>query len=201
MLVRHHAKENRPAPAGRCVVEAAGLEPASASAPSARFYERSSRSSFACLDGPGRRREASPLCVPPVPRARARRVSPLADTGNRAVGRPDRWPLLFKQRQPSYRRRVLLLPAFYESPANSARLAGRRPLTSKPVAPVTHILTFWRGLSNGAASGGGALSWRAPSRARQYGGRSRAACRTASCGSRPRVRALCCLFCRRVSGG
>src|SRR5918994_3370625 len=126
MLVRHRAKENRPALAGRCVVEAAGLEPASASAPSARFYERSSRFSFACLDGPGRRREASPLIVPSVPRARTRRVSPLNDTGNRAVGRPDRWPLLFKQRQPILYRRVLLLPAFFESPANSAPLSGRR---------------------------------------------------------------------------
>lgn len=182
-------------------MEAAGLEPASASAPSARFYERSSRFSFAYLDGPGRRRGASPLCVPPVPWARARRVSPLADTGNRAVGRPDRWPLLFKQRQPIHCRRVLLLPAFYESPANSARLAGRRPLTSKPVAPVTHILTFWRGLSNGGASGGGAPSWHAPSRVRRSCGRSRAACRTASCGWRPRARALCCLSCRRASGG
>src|ERR671916_918736 len=50
------------------VVEAAGLEPASASAPSTRFYERSSRFRFACLGGPGRRREASPLGVPPEPR-------------------------------------------------------------------------------------------------------------------------------------
>ena len=39
-------------------VEAAGFEPASASAPSVRFYEHSSRFSFACCDGPGRRREA-----------------------------------------------------------------------------------------------------------------------------------------------
>jgi hypothetical protein len=101
MLVRHRARENRPTLAGRRVVEAAGLEPASASAPSARFYERSSRSSFACLDGPGRRRGASPLIVPPAPRARTRKVSPLADTGNRAVGRPDRWAPLFKQREPA----------------------------------------------------------------------------------------------------
>jgi hypothetical protein len=68
MLVRHRAREIRPTLAGRCVVEAAGIEPASASAPSARFYERSSRSSFAFLDGPGRRRGASPLGVPSVPR-------------------------------------------------------------------------------------------------------------------------------------
>src|SRR5918997_1693282 len=49
---------------GPQVVEAAGFEPASASAPSVRFYERSSRFSFAYLGGPGRRREASPLSVP-----------------------------------------------------------------------------------------------------------------------------------------
>jgi hypothetical protein len=72
-------------------VEAAGFEPASASAPSVRFYEHSFRFGFAFRDGPGRRREASPLGVPPAHRARTRRVSPLNDTGNRAVGRPDRW--------------------------------------------------------------------------------------------------------------
>jgi hypothetical protein len=54
--------------AGPRGVEAAGIEPASASAPSVRFYERSSRSSFACLRGPGRREEASPLSVPQEPR-------------------------------------------------------------------------------------------------------------------------------------
>jgi hypothetical protein len=31
------------------------------------------------------------LDVPSVLRARTPRVSPLDDTGNRAVGRPDRW--------------------------------------------------------------------------------------------------------------
>src|SRR5215208_6256399 len=72
-------------------VEAAGFEPASASAPSVRFYGHSSRFSFARCDGPGRRREASPLSVPSALRARTPRVSPLNDTGNRAVGRPDRW--------------------------------------------------------------------------------------------------------------
>ena len=41
-----------PAPA-LLVVEAAGVEPASASAPSVRFYERSSRFSFALLCEPG----------------------------------------------------------------------------------------------------------------------------------------------------
>ena len=50
------------------VVEAAGFEPASASAPSARFYERSSRFIFVSPDGPGRRRGTSPLTVPSVPR-------------------------------------------------------------------------------------------------------------------------------------
>src|SRR5688572_15096290 len=56
---------------------------------------------------------------------------------SRAVGRPDRCSLaVVRQReQPRQCWRVLLLPAFYESPANSARLAGRGPLTSKPVRP------------------------------------------------------------------
>ena len=49
-------------------MEAAGFEPASASAPSARFYERSSRFIFVSPDGPGRRRGTSPLTVPSVPR-------------------------------------------------------------------------------------------------------------------------------------
>jgi hypothetical protein len=68
LCLRRPAQEKtaRYGPGG--VVEAAGLEPASASAPSARFYERSTRSCFACLGGPGRRREASPLVVPPEPR-------------------------------------------------------------------------------------------------------------------------------------
>jgi len=57
-------------------VEAAGLEPASASAPSVRFYERSSRFRFALRDGPGRRREASPLSVPQKLRARTPEVEP-----------------------------------------------------------------------------------------------------------------------------
>ena len=70
-------------------VEAAGLEPASASAPSVRFYERSSRFSFASRDGPGRRRGASPLNVPPAHRARTRRVIPLNDTGSPGRGHPE----------------------------------------------------------------------------------------------------------------
>ena len=45
----------RPKKVGASLVEAAGFEPASASAPSARFYERSSRFSFAYLSRPGRR--------------------------------------------------------------------------------------------------------------------------------------------------
>ncbi len=57
-------------------VEAAGLEPASASALSVRFYERSSRFNFAFRDGPGRRREASPLSVPQKLRARTPEVEP-----------------------------------------------------------------------------------------------------------------------------
>jgi hypothetical protein len=69
-------------------VEAAGIEPASANAPSARLYERRSRFGFAFLDGPGRRRKASPLNVPYVPRARTRRVSPLNDTGEPGRGLP-----------------------------------------------------------------------------------------------------------------
>jgi hypothetical protein len=88
---RSRTKERPGTAPGLPVVEAAGFEPASASAPSVRFYEHSSRFSFACRDGPGRRREASPLCVPSELWARTRRVSPLDDTGNRAVGRPDRW--------------------------------------------------------------------------------------------------------------
>ena len=76
---------------GPRAVEAAGFEPASASALSVRFYERSSRFIFACLAEPGRRREASPLSVPRVPRARTREVSPLNDTGTRIVNYPDRW--------------------------------------------------------------------------------------------------------------
>src|SRR3712207_9466907 len=55
---------------------------------------------------------------------------------SRAVGHPDRCSLAaFRQRELTRRWRVLLLPAFYESPANSARLAGRGPLTAKPVRP------------------------------------------------------------------
>jgi hypothetical protein len=72
-------------------VEAAGFEPASANAPSVRFYERSFRFSFAYLGRPGRRREASPLSVPYESRARTRKVIPLNDTGTRVVGYPDRW--------------------------------------------------------------------------------------------------------------
>src|SRR5829696_8124601 len=55
-------------------------------------------------------------------------------------------PLLVKRREPIRYRRVLLLPAFYESPANSARLAGRGPLTSRPVRPHVMILPLCRGL-------------------------------------------------------
>ena len=61
---------------GAAIVEAAGLEPASASAPSVRFYERSSQFSFAVRDGPGRRRVASPLSVPQKLRARTPEVEP-----------------------------------------------------------------------------------------------------------------------------
>ena len=46
------------------VAEAAGVEPASANAPSVRFYEHSSRFSFALLCEPGHRGEASPLGFP-----------------------------------------------------------------------------------------------------------------------------------------
>ncbi len=55
--------------AGASIVEAAGIEPASASALPMRFYERSSRFSFASLDGSGHRRGASPLNVPSTPRS------------------------------------------------------------------------------------------------------------------------------------
>ena len=63
-------------PSGARSVEAAGLEPASASAPSVRFYERSSQFLFASRDGPGRRRGASPLNVPQKLRARTPEVEP-----------------------------------------------------------------------------------------------------------------------------
>src|SRR5918997_3097766 len=70
---------------------------------------------------------------------------------SRAVGRPDRWATLLKRRKPVPRHlwRVLLLPAFYESPANSARLAGRGPLTSKPVRPLDYAYsTILEGFCN-----------------------------------------------------
>ena len=131
-------------------VEAAGFEPASASAPSVRFYELSSRFSFACRDGPGRRREASPLNVPPVLRARAPRVSPLNDTGNRAVGRPDRWASLFRQRVPAqhYRWRVSFAAGVLRV---SSKLGSSHKTLTTPVeayAPpcVVNILPFWRGV-------------------------------------------------------
>ena len=136
-------------PRGPAVVEAAGLEPASASAPSVRFYEHSSRFSFACRDGPGRRREASPLNVPPAHRARTRRVSPLSDTGNRAVGRPDRWATLLKQRLPAqhYRWRVYFAAGVLR--VSSKLGSSHRTLTTPVEAcapPCTdHILPIWRG--------------------------------------------------------
>src|SRR5215204_2932221 len=36
----------------------------------------------------------------------------------------------------------LLLPAFYESPANSARLTGRWPLPSKPMRPLVRLIFY-----------------------------------------------------------
>ena len=71
----HEVKGKDPDQVGALLVEAAGLEPASASAPSVRLYERRSRFSFALLCEPGRRREASLLSVPQEPRARAQGVS------------------------------------------------------------------------------------------------------------------------------
>ena len=62
-------------------MEAAGFEPASANVLPKRLYERRSQFRFAHLDGPGHRREASPLDVPYESRARARKVSPLNETG------------------------------------------------------------------------------------------------------------------------
>ena len=73
----HEVKGKDPDQVGALLVEAAGLEPASASAPSVRLYERRSRFSFALLCEPGRRREASPLDVPQEPWARAQGVSSL----------------------------------------------------------------------------------------------------------------------------
>ena len=69
-------------------MEAAGFEPASANVLPKRLYERRFRFRFAYLDGPGRRREASPLSVPYESRARARKVSPLNETGVPSRGLP-----------------------------------------------------------------------------------------------------------------
>jgi hypothetical protein len=129
-------------------VEAAGFEPASASAPSVRFYEHSSRFSFTFRDGPGRRREASPLSVPSALRARTLGVSPLNDTGNRAVGRPDRWASLFKQRLPAQHlcRRVSCAAGVLRV---SSKLGSSHRTLTAPVeayAPpcTANILPFWR---------------------------------------------------------
>ena len=65
----------RPAPKDEPeIVEAAGIEPASANAPSVRLYERCSQFSFALPRELGRRGRASPLSVPYEPRARDRKV-------------------------------------------------------------------------------------------------------------------------------
>ncbi len=65
----------RPAPKDEPeTVEAAGIEPASANAPSVRLYERCSQFSFTLPRELGRRGRASPLSVPYEPRARDRKV-------------------------------------------------------------------------------------------------------------------------------
>jgi hypothetical protein len=131
-------------------VEAAGFEPASASAPSVRFYEHSFRFRFAFRDGPERRREASPLSVPSVHRARTLGVSPLNDTGNRAVGRPDRWASLFKQRVPDHHLCWRVSFAAGVLRVSSKLGSSHRTLTApvEAYAPpcVVNILPFWRGV-------------------------------------------------------
>ena len=111
-----------------------------------RFYEHSSRFSFACRDGPGRRREASPLSVPSALRARTLRVSPLNDTGNRAVGRPDRWARYLSSSQ----NRCVLACIFAAGVLRvSSKLGSSHRTLTTPVeayAPpcVVNILPFWR---------------------------------------------------------
>jgi hypothetical protein len=175
-------------------VEAAGIEPASANAPSARLYERRSRFGFAFLDGPGRRRKASPLNVPYVPRARTRRVSPLNDTGEPGRGLPG--PMGYLNLLSSQHHIIVGVYLFCRRftslqqtrlvslDADRSRRSRYAPLTSD-------ILPFWRGFSTAAwrATGACAPSWRALSRGWRSSWRSRGACRTASCGWLPRSRA------------
>ena len=186
-------KTARPGPGG--VVEAAGLEPASASASSVRFYERSSRFSFAYRDGPGRRREASPLNVPPAHRARTRGVIPLNDTGYPGRGPPGPMRRCYLSSDGS--QIIFGVCCFAGVLRVSSKLGSSRGTQTAHVEtgtpPLRCIFYHFGGVfqfaERGAASGGGAPSWRAPSRARRSCGRSRAACRTASCGWRRRARA------------
>jgi hypothetical protein len=134
-------------------VEAAGIEPASANAPSARLYERRSRFGFAFLDGPGRRRKASPLNVPYVPRARTRRVSPLNDTGEPGRGLPG--PMGYLNLLSSQHHIIVGVYLFCRRftslqqtrlvslDADRSRRSRYAPLTSD-------ILPFWRGFSTAA---------------------------------------------------
>ncbi len=181
-------------------MEAAGIEPASASAPSVRFYERSSRFGFALRCGPGRRSGASPLNVPRMPWARTCEVSPLNETGIRVVDYPGRSGLLVKQQPPYHPRcwRVCLVAGVLRV---SSKLGSSHWTLSAPVEAGTppctaNILPFCEGLSTrcgvprvGGISGERAPSWRVPSRGRRSCARSRAACRTASCGWRLRSQA------------
>ena len=180
------------------VVEAAGFEPASASAPSVRFYERSSRFSFTSRDGPGHRRGASPLGVPPEHRARTRRVSPLNDTGTPGRGLPGPMSYsLVKQLEPFHRWRVSFVAGVLRV---SSKLGSSHRTLTTPVeayAPpfTAYILPFWRDPSiwcerpRRTLSGGGVPSWRVRSRGWRSSWRSRAACRTGACGWRRRARA------------
>jgi hypothetical protein len=200
-----HAQEKGPAIAGPGPVEAAGFEPASASAPSARFYERSSRFTFALLDGPGRRRVASPLNVPPVPRdqgpeGEAHSMTP--GTGPWAARTDGR---CYLSSGSQFMVGVYFVAGVLRVSSKLGSSRWTRTAHVETGRPQTmHILPFWSDLSirsRGAVSGGGAPSWRAPSRVRRCGARSHAACRTASCGWRPRARALCCRLWSRASRG
>ena len=140
-------------------MEAAGIEPASASAPSVRFYERSSRFGFALRCGPGRRSGASPLNVPRMPWARTCEVSPLNETGIRVVDYPGRSGLLVKQQPPYHPRcwRVCLVAGVLRV---SSKLGSSHWTLSAPVEAGTppctmHILPFCGGSSieHGAPGG------------------------------------------------
>ena len=131
-------------------MEAAGIEPASANAPSARLYERRSRFGFALLDGPGRRRKASPLNVPYVPRARTRRVSPLDDTGEPGRGPPGPMDYCYLGSSQSHFIVGVYLFCRRFTSLQQTRLVSLDADRSRRsrYAPVSsNILPFWRGFA------------------------------------------------------